>query len=123
MFQIVDGPPVREPALRVTLTAEIVEAMPSLVTDGRTDGFVVVGSIGVGIEEWRLNNRGGEVESILKRNVQRIHDLRLHPPFVPIHGLMKFRELTAVFEKLRPLDVAQRVALRDLQRRVILPTV
>src|SRR5205823_6417846 len=100
VIQIVLGPPIDETAFRVELAALIVEAVADLVPDNRSNGAVVVCSVGAGIEEWRLQNGGGKVKRVLKRQVDRIHGLRRHPPFAAVDGLVEFGKAAVIIEKL-----------------------
>ena len=54
------GPPVAQRAVAVELRALVVEAVADLVADDRADAAVVDGVVGVGVEERRLQDRGGE---------------------------------------------------------------
>ena len=64
---------------------------------------------------------GGKVQRVLHRKVHRVGGLGRHAPFLPVHGLAELREAAAVVEELRPLRVAERVVLADLQARVVDP--
>ena len=54
---VVGGPPVVEVAVAVVLRALVVEAVADLVADDRADAAVVLGRVGVGREERRLQDR------------------------------------------------------------------
>src|SRR5699024_7088449 len=54
------GPPLPEVALPVEGRPGIIEAVPDLVTDDRTDPAVVVGVLALRVEEGRLEDRGRE---------------------------------------------------------------
>jgi hypothetical protein len=56
LFHVLVGPPRLEVAVPVVLTPLIVEAVGEFVADGRGQGTVVRGVVGLGFEEWRLED-------------------------------------------------------------------
>src|SRR5262249_21614250 len=99
VVEILLGPPVEQSALRIELTALIIEAMTDLVSNNSADRAIVVRVVGVGIEIWRLEDGGREVQSVLKREIDGIDGLRSHPPFVAVDGLVQLGQVTVVVEE------------------------
>src|SRR3569832_918225 len=71
-------PPVDQPAHAVGLAALIVEAVGHLVADDAPDAAVVDGRVGVGVEEGRLQGRGGDGDLVLLGVVGGVDRLRAH---------------------------------------------
>src|SRR3546814_14565045 len=80
-------PPVDVVAGAVELAALVVEAVPGLVSDHRADAAVVDRVVAVGIEERRLQDRGGEVYRVGARAVVGVNRLRGHLLIVAVGGL------------------------------------
>ena len=57
---VLGGPPLAQAALGVELAALVVEAVRDLVPDHRSDGAVVHGVVGIGVEERWLQDARGE---------------------------------------------------------------
>src|SRR5699024_1853556 len=66
---VLGGPPVAQVAPAVEGRPGIVEAVPDLVADDRTDAAVVVGVVALRVEEGRLQDRGGEDDLVQPRVV------------------------------------------------------
>src|SRR5438445_9792972 len=79
-------PPVGELAFGIKFRARIIKAMADLVPDGGADRAMVGGSLRLRIEERRVQNGSGEVESVLEREIQGVDRLRSHPSFVAGDG-------------------------------------
>src|SRR6266496_5161729 len=90
-------PPVCELAFGIKFRACIVKAMADLVPDGGADRAIVGGGIRFRIEERRVQNGSGEVESVLERKIQGVDRLRSHPPFVVVDGFTQLGELMMIF--------------------------
>ena len=58
--EVLRRPPVEEAPPRVELAALVVEAVADLVADHRADRAVVLGRVGVRVEERRVQDRRGE---------------------------------------------------------------
>src|SRR5205085_11568001 len=78
------SPPVAQCSGGVERGAIIVEAVTDLVADDRSDRAIIEGRVGIGVEERLLQDSGGEVERVLDREVDRVHGLRSHPPFLAV---------------------------------------
>ena len=106
--------------MRIELAALIVEAVAHLVADHRADRAVIDRRIGVRIEEGRLQDRGREGDLVRQRVVISVHRLRGHVPTgVRSTGLGK-RFSCSFHSKSRGADrIAERIALDDLQRRIV----
>src|ERR1700677_712080 len=112
-FGVFGSPPVPQIAVRVELAPFIVEAMRKLMSDGSA-GIAEVGSrVGIRIEQWRLQNPGGEIYIVHLRIVVRIYRGRSHEPFAEIHGLANLRQLTLKFEFAGVKHVAHFVVADD----------
>src|SRR5437764_14628977 len=79
-------PPVGELAFGIKFRARIIKAMADLVPDGGADRAIVGGSVRLRIEERRVQNGSGEVESVLDREIQCVDGLRSHSPCVAVDG-------------------------------------
>src|SRR5262249_45170514 len=97
----------------IELASLIIEAMTDLVPDDRAYRSVVLCSVGRGIEERRLKNCRGKIESVLERNIERIDGLRRQPPFMAIDRPMKLRQLALIMEQCRTLSIAECIALNN----------
>ena len=82
-----------------------------------------MGRVGVSVEVGRLDDRGGKIQSVLKRKIDGVHGLRSHPPFAAVDRLVELAKLVTIFEQFGALRVAERVALDDFETRVIAPPV
>ena len=51
--------------------------MADLMADDGADGSVVVRCGGLGVEEWRLQDGGGEVEAVVERQINGVDGLRV----------------------------------------------
>src|SRR5262249_38651332 len=94
--QVAFGPPVCETALRMKEAALVIETMADLMPDNGANSAVVEGDVGGRIEEWRLEDGGGKVQGILQRQINRVDDLRLHPPLLRVWRLVEFGEFVPV---------------------------
>ena len=81
---VVVGPPVYEVTVAVVLGALVVETVPDLVADHRTDAAVVRGVVGPRIEEGRLQNRCGKHNLVHSRVVVGVDGLRCHEPLIAV---------------------------------------
>ena len=97
--EVFGGPPVADAALGVECGALGVEGVADLVADDGADGAVVVGGGGLGIEEGRLQDGGGEVEAVVQREVDGVDGLRGHAPLVAVDGLADAVEGVVVVEE------------------------
>ena len=123
VLHVLVRPPVGETAAGVELGALIVEAVADLVADDDADAAVVLRRIGPGIEERRLQDRGGEVHRVLQRQVHRVDRLRRHPPLGLVHRLGELGERRRVVEELRARGVAEGVVARHGEAAVVAPAV
>src|SRR4029077_18816822 len=114
-------PPVCELAFGIKFRARIVETMADLVPDGGANCAVVGGSVGLEIEERRIQNGSGKVESVLEREIQRVDGLRSHPPFVAIDRLILLRQLVMIFPFRRPPGIPERIISTNDESGIIAP--
>src|SRR4029077_1747042 len=121
MCCVLRRPPVRELAFGIKFRARIVEAMADLVPDGGANCAVVGGSVGLEIEERRIQNGSGKVESVLEREIQRVDGLRSDPPFVAIDRLTYLRELVVIFPCRPPPGVPKRIISPNDEPDIIAP--
>src|SRR5213082_163424 len=112
-------PPVGELAFGIKFRACIVKAMADLVPDGGADRAIVGGGIRLRIEERRVQNGSGEVESVLERKIQGVDRLRSHPPFVAVDGITQLGELMMIFPFLRSPGVADRMITTNNETSII----
>ena len=122
-FAIFLGPPVREISIAIILAAFIVKTMADLMTDHSPDATVVGRIIGLGIKEWRLQNRGRKHDLIHTGVVVRIHSLRSHAPLFTVDWFMQSIDLPKMLCSRGPHHVAQQIALRNFQLGIVSPFV
>ena len=79
-------PPVGHVAVLVVVTALVVKTMGHLMTNHHTDGSVVEGIVGLGIEIRRLQDAGGETDFVGGGVIVGIDGLRIHEPLVAVDG-------------------------------------
>ncbi len=84
---------MRISAVAVERRAGVVEAVADLVPDHAADRAVVERRVGLGVEERALQDRGGEVHRVLHRQVDRVDQLRVHPPLAAVERLADLGEL------------------------------
>ena len=97
--------------------------MADLVADDGADGAVVGGGGGLGIEEGRLQDGGGEVEAVVEREVDGVDGLRRHAPLLAIDGLADAAEGVVIFEEVCAPDVGEEVVGGDFVGGVAAPLV
>ena len=68
----------------------VVEAVSHLVSDDNTNGTIVESIVGLGIEEWILQDAGRETNLVRRRIVVGIDGLWSHKPLVAVDGLSSF---------------------------------
>ena len=110
MGRIFRRPPVGEASRGVELAALVVEAVADLVADGGADGAVARRGARLRIVEGRLENRGGEVQGVLNRQVDGVDRLRFQPPFTAVGCALQFLEAELIVEQPGAERVADRVA-------------
>ncbi|MNN35791.1 hypothetical protein D3C81_1496540 [compost metagenome] len=93
------------------------------MADDGADGAIVDGVVRVGVEERRLQDRGGEDDFIHRRAVIGVHRLRRHAPFFAVDRFAQLGHLARGAEVGGAHHVAHQVARDDLQLRVIAPFV
>src|SRR5438552_1963407 len=114
-------PPVGELAFEIKFRARIIKAMADLVPDGGADRAIVGGSVRLRIEERRVQNGSGEVESVLEREIQGVDRLWSHPPFVAVDGFTQLGELMMIFPFLRSPGVPERILTTNDEPAIIAP--
>ena len=121
--EVFGRPPVADAALGVEGGALGVEGVADLVADDGADGSVVGGGGGLGIEEGRLQDGGGEVEAVVEREVDGVDGLRGHGPLLAVDGGADAAEVVVVFEEAGAPEVGEEVVGRDLVGGVAAPVV
>src|ERR1035437_8741257 len=121
MRKIGGGPPITHAAFRIECAAFRIEGVADFVPDYGADGAIVGRSRGKRIEERRLQNRGGKIECVLERQVYRIHRLRRHRPFLPVHWLAEARDLAAIIGQAAPPNVAKDITCLYFKAGVVVP--
>ena len=81
--------------------------------DHRADRAVIGRGIVFRVEIRRLQDRGGEVERVLQRQIDRVHRLRGHPPFGAVGRLAELADLVAIDREIGALQIADRVLRVD----------
>ena len=115
-------PPVRQVSLPVVARSLVVEAMPDLVADDRTNRAEVHRVVGFGVEERRLKNRGGEDDLVLGGVVVGVDRLRGHVPLVAVHRAAELGPLAVGGVGVGGAHVLDDGGLRvQVQRRVVAP--
>ncbi len=97
--------------------------MADLVPDDRPDRAVVHRSVGVGIEERRLQDRCGKHDLVVLRVVVGVDLLRRHLPLGAIDRHVQARDLIIPVPQARAPHVADEVVAAHLQTGVVLPFV
>ena len=77
-------PPVRQVSRSVVARPLVVEAVTDLVADHRADCTEVHRVVGLGVEEWGLEDRRGEDDFVLRGVVVGVDRLRSHVPLVAV---------------------------------------
>ena len=72
--------------------------MADLVADHRADRAEVLGGVGIGVEERRLQDRGREGDVVDYRVVERVDGLRAGHPLVAVGWLADLAQLVIVFK-------------------------
>ncbi len=121
LSRVLGRPPVAQRAGRVILTALIVEAVADLVADDDADAAVVDRRIGVRIEERGLQDRCRKDDLVLRRVVVSVHRLRGHAPFGAVERPAELVQIALVFERLRPVGIAERITGADFKSSVVAP--
>src|SRR6266550_8213804 len=121
MGRVLWCPPVREFAFGIKFRAGVVEAMADLVPDGSADRAVVGRSVRLRIEEGRLQNGSGKVESVLEWEIKRVDCLRSHPPFVAVNRTTQLGELMMVFPFRRSPGIPERIVTPNNEPGIIAP--
>ncbi len=115
------GPPGGELAGAIIFRALIVEMMAHLMADHRADRAVIHRRIGVGIEEGRLEDRGGESDRDERGVGLGVHRHRREAPFPAIDGLAELVPIIVERPLIGAQLVAEGVARGDGERRIIAP--
>src|SRR5579864_3495322 len=115
MVEIGGCPPIAQTAVSIEGAAFGVKGMADFVTDDRADRAIVRGVWCIGVEKWRLDNCGREIQRILKWQVHGIDSLRGHCPLVSINGLAQARDLTVIFEQAAAPCVSEDIVWFDFE--------
>ena len=107
MLEVRGRPPIAHAPLGVKGAAFGVKRVADFVTDDGADGAIVGRGGGLRIEERRLQNGGREVERVLQREIDGIHRLRRHAPFLAIHGTPEARDFAVVLKQAAAPEVAE----------------
>ena len=75
------------------------------------------------VEEWRLQNAGGEDDLIARAVVISVDRRRRHAPFLAIERLIDLGDLPARFKFVGPLVITQQVAVTDAQFGIVAPNI
>src|SRR5204863_129565 len=81
------------------------------------DATVVLGRVGVGVEERPLEDAGGEADLVGARVVVGVDGLRQHEPLVTVHRGADLVQLPVVLESGCRLGVVPEVVWADVDRR------
>ena len=115
-------PPVRQVSLPVVARALVVEAVPDLVADDRADRAEVHRVVGLGVEERRLKDRGGENDLVLGGVVVGVDRLGGHVPLVAVHRATQLGPFAVGGVSVGGAHVLDDCDLRvQVQRRVVAP--
>src|SRR5205085_7655440 len=120
---ILRRPPIAQIAAGIELAALIVEAVSELVANDVADAAEIDGIIHGFVEEWRLQNAGGEDDLVARAVVVGVDRRRRHAPFLAIERLIDLGNLPARFKFVGPLVIAQQVAVTDAQFGVVAPNI
>ena len=115
------SPPVGQPAVRVIFRALVVEMVAELMADHRSDPAVIDRRVGVGIEEWRLQDRRREDNLDHAEIGVGVDRHGGHAPFPFVDRLAQLTDIVGVIELVRAHRVAEQVAPVDDQARHIAP--
>ena len=119
------GPPVLHVAVGIILSSVIVEAVGHLVAYHHTDGSVVEGFVGLGIEEGILQDACREAYLVGRGVVVGVDSLRSHVPFLAVNGLAGlFLDMFLHSPYLASLHIVIETLCRvDVESAVVLPLV
>ena len=109
--------------MRVELAAVVIEAVGELVTDGAADRAEVYRLIHRWIEEWRLQDPGGEHDLDQRAALVAIDILRKRKPLVAVYRPTDLRYLARPLEAARSDGIAEDVTAQDIQPTVVPPAV
>ena len=90
-----------EATASVVLGALVVEPVPDLVADDAPDGTVVRGVVGLGVEEGRLEDRGGEDDLVARGVVERVDRLGEGEPLLAVRRLEEATPVVVLLERRR----------------------
>ncbi len=93
------------------------------MADDRADAAVVDRVVGVHVEEWRLQDRGGEHDLVHAGVVVGIHGLRRHVPLAAVDRAAELGDLAIVLDLVGAHHVADQIIGLHRQLRVVLPFV
>lgn len=114
-------PPIAHAPVGVEGAALCIEGMADLVADDGADRAIVRSGRCRGIIERRLQDRGREVKRILQWQVDSVHRLRRHRPFLAIDGLSDARDVGVVIEQPATPAVAGDIIRLHLVAGIIAP--
>jgi hypothetical protein len=120
---ILRSPPLGEVALQVVQAAFVIEVVPVLVTDHRSDGAQNEGDISEHVEKRRLEDSRRIERHVFRLTALGIHRLRCHAPLVQVDVAANLVQI-ATGAELRDVEHVPQVRRTiDLQSRVVTPLV
>ncbi len=91
--------------------------------DARARGSIIRGGVTLTVEIRRLQNAGCEKFGIGREHNHRADDLRIDSPLGRIGRLFQLGQVAQTIEGFRSAHIAERVAARNIERRVVDPFV
>src|SRR5580693_8613991 len=123
MGEVGGRPPIADSAFGVKGAAFGVECMTDFVPDHGADSAIVRGAGSEWIEERWLQDGGGKAKRVLQRQVDGIHGLGLHRPFLAINGMSETGDIVVVIEQAPAPEIAEDVIRLDIVGGVVAPGV
>src|SRR5580704_1410403 len=121
MREVRARPPIAYAAFRVKCAAFGVKCMTDFVSDDSADGAIVGCSRSLRIKKRRLKDGGGEIERVLQREIDRVHGLWRHAPFLAIDWASNAVDIMVVIEQAAAPEIAEKVVRFHFIGRVVPP--
>src|SRR5208283_3412643 len=121
MCEIGGRPPVAHASLRVKCASFGVEGVTDFVSHDGTNRPIIGRGGCLRVEEWPLENGGGEAESVLQWEIDGVDGLGSHGPFLAVNRSAQPRDFTVIPKQAAAPDVAKDVIRLHFVGRVVSP--
>jgi hypothetical protein len=122
MLQIRVGPPIAHTSLCIKRAAFRIKRVADFVSDHRSDRPVIHRVGRLGIKKRWLQDRCRKIQRILQRQIHRIHRLRRHRPFFPVHRLAQSRQIALISEHSSAPHIPVNIVGLHFVPGIVLPT-